>query len=74
MALVVFQVELRRILEYEIMHFGAIAVDEMNQHRSSILIGEVFFIVVEKQDPPRVSSSVDPAASGNFDVSAVSER
>ena len=45
------------------MDEGVVAVDEMEDHGSAVLVGEDLFVVVEEDDPPGISSSVYFASS-----------
>ena len=56
------------------MDEGVVAVDEMEEHGSAVLVGEDLFVVVEEDDPPGISSSVYFASSFYLYVVAVSKR
>ena len=51
-----------------------VAVDEVEEHGSAVLIGKDLLVVVEEDDPPRIPPSVYFASSFYLYVVAVSER
>ena len=51
-----------------------VAVDEVEEHGSTVLIGKDLLVVVEEDNPPRITSSVYFASSFYLYVVAVSER
>lgn len=52
---------------------SVVAVDEMQEHGSSILIWKEVLIVVEENDPPMETSSIDCSSSVDFNMCTMPE-